>query len=161
MSLYHHVHSVLSTTTNAMTSLRRHTAFTCSSGNLTRALLRTSPLSSTRTGTRAGTRRYTTASARDGQPGLPQQTDLLDVYRSLMATGRIKYDEDQIRVVMQVRFPHNHLFPLAFRSTKIKLYQCFQLAQEIVEHASGLCSTCVRCAILSIASFGAFRRGSF
>ena len=110
LSLYHHVHSVLSTTTNAMTSLRRHTASTCCSGNFARALPRTSPLSSTRTGART----YTTSSAAyDEQPGLPQQTDLLDVYRGLVATGRIRYDEDQIRVVMHVRpFPHS---PVYFR----------------------------------------------
>lgn len=34
---------------------------------------------------------------------LPQQTDLLDIYRGLVITGRIQYDEDQIRVIMEVR----------------------------------------------------------
>ena len=33
---------------------------------------------------------------------LPQQTDLLDIYRGLVTTGRIRHDEDQIRVVMEV-----------------------------------------------------------
>lgn len=31
-----------------------------------------------------------------------QQTDLLDIYRGMVTSGRIKYDEDQIRVVMEV-----------------------------------------------------------
>ncbi|KAL5507233.1 hypothetical protein ACEPAH_6689 [Sanghuangporus vaninii] len=50
----------------------------------------------------------TTASTRDVQQ-LPQQTDLLDVYRGLVATGRIRYDEDQIRIVMQLRRLSNTL----------------------------------------------------
>ncbi|KAI0314288.1 AFG1-like ATPase-domain-containing protein [Amylostereum chailletii] len=35
--------------------------------------------------------------------GLPQQTDLLEQYRGLVALGRITYDEDQVRAVMQLR----------------------------------------------------------
>lgn len=34
---------------------------------------------------------------------LPVQLDLLERYRSLVASGQINYDEDQIRVVMQLR----------------------------------------------------------
>lgn len=34
---------------------------------------------------------------------LPQQTDLLERYRSLVTLGRITHDEQQIRIVMQVR----------------------------------------------------------
>ncbi|KAH8119309.1 AFG1-like ATPase-domain-containing protein, partial [Phellopilus nigrolimitatus] len=34
---------------------------------------------------------------------LPQQTDLLDVYRGLVTAGRIKFSEDQIRVVLELR----------------------------------------------------------
>jgi hypothetical protein len=33
---------------------------------------------------------------------LPQHTDLLDRYRALVTAGEIQYDEEQIRVVMQV-----------------------------------------------------------
>ena len=53
------------------------------------------------------------STAASGGSQLPQQTDLLDVYRGLAATGRIKYDEDQVRVVMQVRI--NAIF-LLFRN---------------------------------------------
>ncbi|KAJ7077260.1 AFG1-like ATPase-domain-containing protein [Mycena belliarum] len=34
---------------------------------------------------------------------LPQPTDLLERYRGMVAAGQIEYDEDQIRVVMQLR----------------------------------------------------------
>ncbi|KAH7920715.1 hypothetical protein BV22DRAFT_1114755 [Leucogyrophana mollusca] len=34
---------------------------------------------------------------------LPQRADLLERYRGLVTLGRIKYDEDQLRVVMQLR----------------------------------------------------------
>ncbi|KAJ7282878.1 AFG1-like ATPase-domain-containing protein [Mycena rebaudengoi] len=34
---------------------------------------------------------------------LPQHTDLLDRYRALVTAGEIQYDEEQIRVVMQLR----------------------------------------------------------
>ncbi|EPQ56948.1 hypothetical protein GLOTRDRAFT_39171, partial [Gloeophyllum trabeum ATCC 11539] len=34
---------------------------------------------------------------------LPQQVDLLDRYRGLVTLGKIKYDEEQVRVVMQLR----------------------------------------------------------
>jgi hypothetical protein len=34
--------------------------------------------------------------------GLPQQTDLLEQYRGLVAAGRLTYDEEQVRVVMEV-----------------------------------------------------------
>ncbi|KAI0935183.1 hypothetical protein AcV7_003686 [Taiwanofungus camphoratus] len=34
---------------------------------------------------------------------LPQPMDLLERYRGLVALGKIKYDEEQIRVVMQLR----------------------------------------------------------
>ena len=33
---------------------------------------------------------------------LPQTIDLLHTYRGLVALGKIKYDEEQVRVVMQV-----------------------------------------------------------
>ncbi|KDQ57396.1 hypothetical protein JAAARDRAFT_78605 [Jaapia argillacea MUCL 33604] len=38
-----------------------------------------------------------------GSIGLPQQVDLLDRYRGLVALGKIQYDEDQIRVIMKLR----------------------------------------------------------
>ncbi|KAL5523830.1 hypothetical protein ACEPAG_8003 [Sanghuangporus baumii] len=60
----------------------------------------------------------TTANVRDVRQ-LPQQTDLLDVYRGLVTTGRIRYDEDQIRIVMQLRRLSNTLrdyVPSAFVS---------------------------------------------
>ncbi|KIJ49377.1 hypothetical protein M422DRAFT_160910 [Sphaerobolus stellatus SS14] len=34
---------------------------------------------------------------------LPQVTDLLDVYRNMVAEGRLRYDENQIRAVMELR----------------------------------------------------------
>ncbi|KAJ7451753.1 AFG1-like ATPase-domain-containing protein [Mycena galericulata] len=34
---------------------------------------------------------------------LPQHTDLLEKYRAMVTTGQIQYDEDQIRVIMQLR----------------------------------------------------------
>ena len=34
---------------------------------------------------------------------LPQTVDLLDTYRGLVALGRIKFDEDQVRVILEVR----------------------------------------------------------
>ncbi|KAE9403891.1 hypothetical protein BT96DRAFT_955819 [Gymnopus androsaceus JB14] len=34
---------------------------------------------------------------------LPQQVDLLERYRSLVALGRVKYDDNQVRVIMQLR----------------------------------------------------------
>ncbi|KAH9948963.1 AFG1-like ATPase-domain-containing protein [Amylocystis lapponica] len=40
---------------------------------------------------------------------LPQQLDLLEKYRGLVALGRIKYDDEQIRVVMQLRRLHKDL----------------------------------------------------
>jgi hypothetical protein len=33
---------------------------------------------------------------------LPQNTDLLERYRGLVAVGQIEYDEEQVRVVMEV-----------------------------------------------------------
>lgn len=33
---------------------------------------------------------------------VPQTTDLLDTYRGLISLGKIKHDEEQLRVVMQV-----------------------------------------------------------
>ncbi|TFY72585.1 hypothetical protein EVG20_g396 [Dentipellis fragilis] len=35
--------------------------------------------------------------------GLPQQTDLLEQYRALVALGRIQHDDAQVRVIMQLR----------------------------------------------------------
>lgn len=40
----------------------------------------------------------------DDTPQPPQIVDLLEQYRGLCALGTIKHDEDQVRVVMQVRF---------------------------------------------------------
>lgn len=37
---------------------------------------------------------------------LPQPVDLLERYRGLVALGEIDYDEEQVRVVMQVRIQH-------------------------------------------------------
>ncbi|KAF7376475.1 Lactation elevated protein 1 [Mycena sanguinolenta] len=34
---------------------------------------------------------------------LPQQTELLEIYRGMVSAGKIQYDEDQIRVIMQLR----------------------------------------------------------
>lgn len=39
--------------------------------------------------------------------GLPQQLDLLERYRGLVALGRVSYDEEQVRVIAQVRLPHS------------------------------------------------------
>lgn len=36
---------------------------------------------------------------------LPQTVDLLERYRGLVTLGTIKYDEEQVRVVMQVSAP--------------------------------------------------------
>jgi hypothetical protein len=33
---------------------------------------------------------------------LPQPVDLLETYRGLVSVGKIKYDEEQVRVIMQV-----------------------------------------------------------
>ena len=33
---------------------------------------------------------------------LPQTIDLLHTYRGLVALGKVKYDEEQVRVIMQV-----------------------------------------------------------
>ncbi|KZP22052.1 hypothetical protein FIBSPDRAFT_739626 [Athelia psychrophila] len=39
----------------------------------------------------------------DSASNLPQSTDLLERYRGLVALGKISFDEDQVRVVMQLR----------------------------------------------------------
>ena len=53
-------------------------------------------------------RRYTLGAAQShaGASGLPQQLDLLERYRGLVALGRVTYDEEQVRVIAQVRPPH-------------------------------------------------------
>ena len=40
-----------------------------------------------------------------GVSGLPQQIDLLERYRGLVALGRVTYDEEQVRIIVQVRLP--------------------------------------------------------
>ncbi|TFY80899.1 hypothetical protein EWM64_g3117 [Hericium alpestre] len=50
--------------------------------------------------TRRGTH---TAASSENHSGLPQPTDLLEQYRGLVALGKLQYDEDQIRVIMQLR----------------------------------------------------------
>jgi len=35
--------------------------------------------------------------------GLPTSTDLLEVYRGMVARGRLAYDPEQVRIVMKVR----------------------------------------------------------
>jgi hypothetical protein len=35
--------------------------------------------------------------------GLPTSTDLLEVYRGMVAQGRLNYDPEQVRIVMKVR----------------------------------------------------------
>ncbi|KAG0707092.1 AFG1-like ATPase-domain-containing protein [Suillus ampliporus] len=42
-------------------------------------------------------------STESGPTNLPQQTDLLEKYRSQVALGKIRYDEEQVRVVMRLR----------------------------------------------------------
>ena len=48
----------------------------------------------------------------DGTPGpdltgLPTSTDLLEVYRGMVAQGRLAYDPEQVRIVMKVRISCN------------------------------------------------------
>ncbi|WVR08057.1 hypothetical protein IAU60_005103 [Kwoniella sp. DSM 27419] len=38
-----------------------------------------------------------------GLSGLPTSTDLLELYRGLVATGRLKWDDEQVRTVMKLR----------------------------------------------------------
>lgn len=52
-------------------------------------------------------------SVHDSSQRLPQTTDLFQTYHGLIALGKIQYDEEQIRVIMQVRplyilFPKSH-----------------------------------------------------
>ncbi|KZT22234.1 hypothetical protein NEOLEDRAFT_1072044 [Neolentinus lepideus HHB14362 ss-1] len=49
------------------------------------------------------TTRTSAESAGSNPSNVPQQVDLLDRYRGLVALGKIKYDEEQVRVVMQLR----------------------------------------------------------
>jgi len=49
---------------------------------------------------------------KDGTPGpdltgLPTSTDLLEVYRGMVAQGRLAYDPEQVRIVMKVRLFYN------------------------------------------------------
>ena len=37
-----------------------------------------------------------------GPSGLPASTDLLEVYRGMVAQGRLAWDEEQVRIVMKV-----------------------------------------------------------
>ncbi|KAI0373958.1 hypothetical protein BV20DRAFT_936658 [Pilatotrama ljubarskyi] len=46
---------------------------------------------------------------REGHSDLPAQTDLLERYRGLVALGRVQADEEQIRVIMQLRRLHKEL----------------------------------------------------
>ncbi|KAG1751352.1 AFG1-like ATPase-domain-containing protein [Suillus paluster] len=43
------------------------------------------------------------AQTESGPTNLPQQIDLLEKYRSQVALGKIRYDEEQVRVVMRLR----------------------------------------------------------
>ncbi|KAL5485156.1 hypothetical protein ACEPAI_7798 [Sanghuangporus weigelae] len=94
-----------------MIALRHFTSSSILSGNpAKRHLLLHSSSSGTNpvSLTSRAKRLTTTANVRDVQQ-LPQRTDLLDVYRGLEAVGRIRYDEDQIRVVVQLRRLSNTL----------------------------------------------------
>lgn len=42
------------------------------------------------------------ASTEGGKVQVPAPTDLLEVYRALVASGRLKWDDEQVRVVMRV-----------------------------------------------------------
>ncbi|KIJ68128.1 hypothetical protein HYDPIDRAFT_165832 [Hydnomerulius pinastri MD-312] len=52
--------------------------------------------------TKDSRRTYSTLSP-GGTSNVPQQTDLLERYRGLVALGKIRYDEEQVRVVMRLR----------------------------------------------------------
>lgn len=41
-------------------------------------------------------------STTENSTNLPQTIDLLHTYRGLVALGKVKYDEEQVRVIMQV-----------------------------------------------------------
>lgn len=44
-----------------------------------------------------------TESMHGSKTGLPQPSDLLEQYRGLVALGKLKYDPEQVRVIMHVR----------------------------------------------------------
>lgn len=46
---------------------------------------------------------YSTGTSDDAKAGLPQPSDLLEQYRGLVALGKLKYDPEQVRVIMHVR----------------------------------------------------------
>ncbi|KAH9858488.1 AFG1-like ATPase-domain-containing protein [Lenzites betulinus] len=52
---------------------------------------------------------YLRTEARSAHTNLPAQIDLLERYRGLIALGRVKKDEEQIRVIMQLRRLHTEL----------------------------------------------------
>lgn len=54
-----------------------------------------------------------------GPSYLPSSTDLLEVYRGMVAQGRLAWDEEQVRVVMKVKsvFSSTRVPPLAYSSS--------------------------------------------
>ncbi|KAI0358524.1 hypothetical protein OH77DRAFT_1420920 [Trametes cingulata] len=69
----------------------------------------------------------------EGHSGLPAQIDLLERYRGLVALGRIQEDEEQIRVIMQLRRLHKELegyAPPAILARHLNQTHSFTLGQE-------------------------------
>ncbi|KAH7913256.1 AFG1-like ATPase-domain-containing protein [Hygrophoropsis aurantiaca] len=73
---------------------------------------------------------YTTLGA-GSSTNLPQQVDLLERYHGLVALGRIKYDEDQIRVVMRLRRLQAELADYAPPALSSALGRTAQFSAEI------------------------------
>ena len=49
-------------------------------------------------------KRFLSSTSFQGSSGLvPQDVDLLEAYRGLAALGKVQFDEDQVRVIMEVR----------------------------------------------------------
>ncbi|KAL5528379.1 hypothetical protein ACEPAF_7515 [Sanghuangporus sanghuang] len=114
-----------------MTALRHTSSSSTLSGNPAklRLLLHSSFSGSNPVSLTSRAKRLTTASTRDVQQ-LPQQTDLLDVYRGLVAAGRIRYDEDQIRIVMQLRRLSNTLRDYAPPAFVSEYYQSSRVSSD-------------------------------
>jgi hypothetical protein len=83
-------------------------------------------------------RSYALTPHRDGEhTGLPQQVDILERYRGLVVLGRIKYDEEQIRVITQVS--HG---TLDVDVTWVLTRSYFPLASATAERTIWLCTAC-------------------
>lgn len=84
---------------------------------------------------------YSALSSDDTFSNLPQQVDLLERYRGLVTAGIIQYDEEQLRVVMQV---------LAYISSRCRiavmiLCQLRRLQRELIDYAPpAICSNLIR-----------------